>query len=107
MKLVVTFVCRILKESERSSVFKVHNPWINANLQILREIFDYSISTNANGANVETIYEIEALVKHLKINTISDIPHKNFFQALTTNTFISSSQQIEVQHLKTKTSLIP
>jgi CCR4-NOT transcription complex subunit 1 len=51
MKLVVTFVCRILKESEKSTIFKVHNPWINANLQILRELNDYSHMTQQEEIN--------------------------------------------------------
>jgi len=39
-KLVITFVCRILKEAHRSQIFKVSNPWVNGLLQILREIYE-------------------------------------------------------------------
>lgn len=39
-KLVITFVCRILKEAAKSQIFKVNNPWIHSILQILREMYD-------------------------------------------------------------------
>lgn len=38
--LVVLFVCKIFKECAKSSVFKPVNPWIKANLEILREIYE-------------------------------------------------------------------
>lgn len=41
MKYVVTFVCRILKECQKSTIFKNQNPWVKANLDILREVYDY------------------------------------------------------------------
>lgn len=37
-KLVVTFVCRILKACQNSFVFKSQNPWVKANLEVLKEI---------------------------------------------------------------------
>jgi CCR4-NOT transcription complex subunit 1 len=39
MKYVVTFVCRILKECQKSTIFKNQNPWVKANLDILKEIY--------------------------------------------------------------------
>jgi CCR4-NOT transcription complex subunit 1 len=42
LKLTVFFVCRILKECQKSTVFKHQNPWVKAILEILREIYDYS-----------------------------------------------------------------
>jgi CCR4-NOT transcription complex subunit 1 len=39
MKYVVTFVCRILKECLKSTIFKNQNPWVKANLDILKEIY--------------------------------------------------------------------
>ena len=29
-KIIVTFVCKILKEANKSTVFKTANPWINS-----------------------------------------------------------------------------
>lgn len=43
MKYVITFVCRILRECQRSLVFKHQNPWVKANLEILKEIYDWGI----------------------------------------------------------------
>ena len=40
LKYVITFVCRILKECNKSSIFKISNPWIAALLSLLREIYD-------------------------------------------------------------------
>lgn len=39
MKYVVTFVSRILKECQKSTIFKNQNPWVKANLDILKEIY--------------------------------------------------------------------
>ena len=48
LKLVVIFVCRIFKECSKSSIFKHSNPWIKANLEILREIYDWAVVNNLN-----------------------------------------------------------
>ena len=46
MKYVITFVCKILRECQRSMVFKHQNPWVKANLEILKEIYDWAFSNN-------------------------------------------------------------
>jgi CCR4-NOT transcription complex subunit 1 len=42
MKYVVIFVCRILKETKQSNIFKANNPWIKAVLEIFREINEFA-----------------------------------------------------------------
>ena len=44
-RLTTVFICRILKESIKSQIFRVSNPWINSLLQVLREIYDYCLAT--------------------------------------------------------------
>lgn len=46
LKYVVTFVCRIFKESSKSTIFRPNNPWIRAILEILREINEWAIMNN-------------------------------------------------------------
>jgi hypothetical protein len=42
-RLIVTFVCRILKEATQSMIFKKPcNPWMYGLLQIIREIYHFS-----------------------------------------------------------------
>lgn len=49
VKYVITFVCRILKECSKSTIFKYQNPWVKANLEIIKEIYDwFFMSNNAN-----------------------------------------------------------
>jgi hypothetical protein len=43
-RLTAVFICRILKESVKSQIFRVSNPWINSLLQVLREIYDYCLA---------------------------------------------------------------
>jgi CCR4-NOT transcription complex subunit 1 len=50
LKYVVAFVCRIFKECQKSSIFKPANPWIKANLEILREIYDWAYNNNSDGS---------------------------------------------------------
>ena len=37
-KIIIVFVCKILREAHRSTIFKIANPWINSLLQIIYEI---------------------------------------------------------------------
>ncbi len=46
MKYVVTFVCRIFKECQKSNIFKANNPWIKAVLEILKEINEWAFMNN-------------------------------------------------------------
>ena len=39
-KLVISFVCNIVKECTKSFIFKPQNPWLSGILQILREMID-------------------------------------------------------------------
>jgi CCR4-NOT transcription complex subunit 1 len=61
LKLTVFFVCRILKECQKSTVFKHNNPWVKAILEILREIYDFGQANNQTYGDV--IMEIDALYK--------------------------------------------
>lgn len=49
LKYVVIFVCRLFKESVKSSVFKPQNPWVKANLEILKEIYEQTIKASPDG----------------------------------------------------------
>jgi CCR4-NOT transcription complex subunit 1 len=49
LKNVVIFVCRLFKESVKSSIFKASNPWLKANLEILKEIFDQTMKSYQDG----------------------------------------------------------
>lgn len=41
IKYVITFVSRILKECSKSTIFKYQNPWVKANLEIMKEIYEF------------------------------------------------------------------
>ena len=92
LKLVVTFVCRIFKECAKSSIFKQTNPWIKANLEILREIYDYAFANNINNSQTEILMEIDTLFKSFGINNINEITHCGFLKASQTQQYQTSSQ---------------
>jgi len=73
MKYVTTFVCRILRECSKSVVFKLQNPWVKANIEILREIYDWSYQNNQGNANSDIIMEIDGLFKTFNINHPQEI----------------------------------
>lgn len=67
-KLAVTFVCRILKESQHSKVFNLRNPWISTLLSILREMHNYSQSMQpGQPSSSEYLPEIDLLFKALNV----------------------------------------
>ena len=81
MKLVVTFVCRILKECSKSIIFKYQNPWVKANLEIIKEIYE-SCGPNSNvNPNNDILMEIDSLFKTLGLN-VQDVQHQGFLKAL-------------------------
>jgi CCR4-NOT transcription complex subunit 1 len=86
LKLVVTFVCRILKECSKSSIFKHHNPWIKANLEILREIYDYGLNQNLINQAGEIQMEIDTLFRSLGLS-LTEINHSGFLKASQTQEF--------------------
>lgn len=90
-KLVITFVCRILKEAAKSQIFKVNNPWIHSILQILREIYDLCHPNHSPQPQNEIIMEIEALFKAMNINNLQDIQPSGALKAMSTNQFQSIS----------------
>lgn len=64
MRYVVIFVCRILKECAKSTIFKHSNPWVRANLEVLREIYDWAAANNKpNYPYNEVLLEIDGLFK--------------------------------------------
>ena len=63
---------RILKEANKSMIFnRVSNPWVNAILQVMREIYG---DTNITLHKDEIRMEIESLFKALNVNNLNDIP---------------------------------
>ena len=38
LKIVLVFVSRILKETKNSNIFKLHNPWLNNILSLIKDI---------------------------------------------------------------------
>jgi CCR4-NOT transcription complex subunit 1 len=68
-KLIVTFVCRILKEAQNSQIFKkLTNPWMKGILQIICEIYQFSQNPqNTLMGNDEIKLEIELLFKALQV----------------------------------------
>ena len=67
-KLAVTFVCRILKESQHSRVFTLRNPWIGTLLSILREMHNFSQIIQPGQPNSsEYLPEIDLLFKALNV----------------------------------------
>lgn len=68
MRLVVTFVCRIMRECKQSFVFRVQNPWVRANLEILKEISEQCGQPTQSNPRNDVILEIESLFKHFGLN---------------------------------------
>jgi CCR4-NOT transcription complex subunit 1 CAF1-binding domain len=106
MKYVVTFVCRILKESQKSVVFKNQNPWIKAILDILREIYEYAAQNNQNNQNLDIMHEIESLFRIFSVNT-HHTDTQGFLKAAVYQSFQTQCQQIEVSHMMNKDKIIP
>lgn len=106
MKLVVTFVCRIMRECKQSIIFKVQNPWVRANLEILKEISEQCGQPTPANPRTEVIMEIESLFKHFGLN-IAEQQHQGFLMALQTQKYTSLSQQVELRHLTTKPRIVP
>lgn len=48
-KIIIIFVCKILREAYKSTVFKISNPWMNSLLQIIYEIL--LLSTQSHMTN--------------------------------------------------------
>jgi CCR4-NOT transcription complex subunit 1 len=91
MRLVVTFVCRIMRECKQSMIFKVQNPWVKANLEILKEISEKCGQPTQSNPRTDVILEIESLFKHFGLN-IADQQHQGFLNALQTQNYSSLSQ---------------
>jgi len=72
MRLVVAFACRIMQQCKQSIIFKVQNPWVKANLEILKEIYESCGQPTQNNPRYETILEIESLYKHFNVS-IQDV----------------------------------
>lgn len=84
-RLTVVFVSRVLKESTKSHIFRVGNPWINSLLQVLREIYDYCCASNQLAKHGDEMrIEIESLFKALNDTQIHDIPSAGILKAITT-----------------------
>lgn len=91
-KYVVAFVCRILKECQKSAIFRPQNPWIKANLEVLREIHDWAFANNQEGNQDEILFEINSLCRSLGLNTITEIKDSGFLKAIFTKSFINPLQ---------------
>lgn len=105
LRLVVTFICRVMKECIKSAIFnRPQNPWIKANLEILREIHEQH-----SASNDDIVKEIESLFFSMNITKIQEIKHQNFLKNIINRpqNFMYSNQQAEYSHLMNKQSLIP
>jgi len=91
MRLVVTFVCRIMRECKQSFVFRVQNPWVRANLEILKEISEQCGQPTQSNPRNDVILEIESLFKHFGLN-IAEQQHQGLLKALQTQNYASISQ---------------
>lgn len=81
LRYVITFICRIFKECQKSSIFKHSNPWIKANLEILREIYDLSYQNNMDGTKSEILLEIDSMCKCMMLNSITEVKEQGFLKA--------------------------
>lgn len=108
MKYVIFFVCRILKECSKSTIFKFQNPWVKANLEILRELYDWSSSNNTqNYQHHDVILEIDGLFKSFGGVIVTDVKHTGFLHASVTRSFANPTQQSEFMHMLNKPKIIP
>ena len=64
VRLAVTFVCRIIKESHQSRVFTHRNPWIHTLLGILSEIYKYLFTKTGN---TDHLMEIDTLFRAMQV----------------------------------------
>lgn len=95
-----------MKEANKSLIFKVSNPWVNAILQVMREIYaDSTITAHRD----EIKMEIESLFKALNVSNLNDIPVLAIgtLSACQINQFNSLSQEIEISFMNSKVPLIP
>jgi len=72
-KIIIIFICKILKEAHRSTVFKISNPWMNSLLQIIYEIYVIDKQSHITNQDHDILMEIESLLKLFNINNIRDI----------------------------------
>ena len=95
-----------MKEANKSMIFKVSNPWVNAILQVMREI--YADATLVQHKD-EIKMEIESLFKALNVSNLNDIPVLpiGLLSACQINQYNSKSQEIELSFMNSKTPLIP
>lgn len=84
----MVFVCRILKESAKSQIFRASNPWVGSLMQVLREIYDYCLTPQLKQGE-EIRIEIESLFKALNDTNIIDVQSANIIKAMQTNQFAS------------------
>lgn len=57
------------------------NPWVNCLLQVLREIYDYCVSSQFKQGD-EMRIEIESLFKALNDTNILDVPSSGILKAI-------------------------
>ena len=108
-RLIISFSCNIIKECQKSLVFKVQNPWLNGILQILREIIDCLQLPNMKSLKDKEEIESELvfLFKSFNINNINEIIPSGTLKASQGSQFVSVAQEIELSYLASKKSLIP
>lgn len=82
-----------MKECQKSSIFKVQNPWVMSILSILKEIKETAslIKSINDSSQSEIQNEIEAVFKGMGINNSSEIPNYGFLKALQTHQYSSTS----------------
>ncbi len=62
LSAIISFICRILEHSSKTKVFHPKNPWIQAIMSVLYELY------NKNQLKVPLKFEIENIFKKLEID---------------------------------------
>ena len=60
--VVIPFVCKVLEQSSKSTVFKPPNPWLMRIVKLLVELYHYA------DLKLNLKFEVEVLCKNLDIN---------------------------------------
>jgi hypothetical protein len=107
-KYVLTFASKILRECQKSAIFKYQNPWVKANLEIMKEIYEIALRSAAQDPTFHDItLEVESLFTAFGINNINEIQHTGFLSSYLSNKPNTPAQYMELSHMLSKPKIIP
>lgn len=107
----MTFVCRVLKESQHSRVFTPRNPWINTLMAILREVYDITLHsdlTHNRQPNSDHLMEIDSLFKALNVQGPGEIKPHGILRTLQSPNAVPDQvvrRELDFMHKKVKVIL--